>query len=196
MTPGNLIETQFALYLQSQSPKDLAPVLEALRPQLMGAARRAGLDPQGAEDAVQETFLGVIEARDRFDSDKPFIPWVRGIALRQIRAERRRRARLQMLFRSDDTQVAGDDLGSETLNSKELQDQIHQALQALSKGNQEVVSAALFDGLSIEGLSQRFDLTKSATSVRLHRGLRQLRERLEAMGTTHGQRAPESAEGD
>ncbi len=182
MSPVETLEKQYLRYRRTKAPKDLAPVFLSLAPQLMSAARRAGLDQQGAEDAVQETFLAFIASEEKFEEGRPMIPWVRGIALRQIKAERRRRARLQSLFSSDET--ADESKGNvgpaelDHVERSELRRKIESAILTLSDGNQKVVSAALLEGLSIEEISQRLNLSRTATSVRLHRGLRRVRKKL------------------
>ena len=182
MDSGSPIDELYRRYLKSKAPKDLAPVFQKLAPRLLAAARRSGLDAQGAEDVVQETFLAVIEAEDRFDSERSFLGWVQGIALRQIRAERRRRARLQSLLQSDREEEAaeleGPDPAAASVTSTDFRRKVEDAILALTDGNRMVVRAALFEGLSIDEMAERFDLSKGAVSVRLHRGLSRLRARL------------------
>ena len=182
MSPAETLEKQYLRYRRTKAPKDLAPVFLSLAPQLMGAARRAGLDQQGAEDAVQETFLAFIAGEEKFEAGRPVIPWVRGIALRQINAERRRQARLRAIFQGDDAAPApaglDDNAGFDPLERVELRRKIEGAIQTLSEANQEVVRAALFEGLTIEEISKRLKLSHTATSVRLHRGLRRIRKKL------------------
>jgi RNA polymerase sigma-70 factor (ECF subfamily) len=182
MSPTETLEKQYERYRKTKASKDLAVVFSQLAPALMRAARRAGLDQQGAEDAVQETFLAVIAGEDRFEEGRPVVPWVRGIALRQINAERRRQARLRSLFYSEDTTDEsgyGTALGERGQSERhELRRKIEAAIQTLSEGNQRVVRAALLEGLGIEEIANRLNLSRTATSVRLHRGLRRVRKQL------------------
>lgn len=86
MGDSNLLDEQFRKFRASQEPGDLAPIFKSLAPRLKRAAKRAGLDESSAEEVVQETFLGLIKAESRFDDERPFLPWIQGIALRQIKA--------------------------------------------------------------------------------------------------------------
>lgn len=182
MSPVETLEKQYLRYRKTKAPKDLASVFVGLAPQLMSAARRAGLDQQGAEDAVQETFLAFIAGEERFEAGRPVIPWVRGIAVRQINAERRRQARLKAIFSWDDATPdpsgGTDDPEASKLERVELRRKIDRAIQTLSEGNQDVVKAALFEGLTIEEIASRLKLSRTATSVRLHRGLQRVRKKL------------------
>jgi len=148
----------------------------------LAAAAGGVLAEAGAGDVVQETFLGFIESEGRYEIDRPLVPWVRGIALRQIKAEKRRRARLRMVFRPEGDEEAA---SAETdapefgpMARAELRAKLRTALQGLSERNGLVVYAAIFDGMSVDEIAQKFDLSRSAASVRLHRGLKQVRERL------------------
>ena len=183
MGPVPSLDEQFQAYLVSDEPRHLAPVFEDLKPRVMAAARRAGLDEQGAEDVLQETFLALIEGATRFERGRRVLPWVQGIALRQIRAECRRRARLRLLFSSAEREAQAPSplpVVSHSLVSYELRARIDRSIMGLSDGNQVVVRAALFEGLSIEEIGARHGLTRNAVSVRLHRGLGRLREQLGA----------------
>ena len=182
MSPVETLEKQYLRYRKTKAPKDLAPVFMGLAPQLMSAARRAGLDQHGAEDAIQETFLAFIAGEERFEEGRPMVPWVRGIALRQINAARRRQARLRSIDPRDSVAPAPEadakDGSEAALERVELRRKIEAAIRTLSEGNQQVVTAALFEGSSIEEISERFNLSRTATSVRLHRGLSRLRKKL------------------
>jgi RNA polymerase sigma-70 factor (ECF subfamily) len=179
MVPNEVIERQYQLYRKSRAPRDLAPVLEALAPKLLAAAARAGLDETGAEDAMQETFLGLISAEEKLDSERPIVPYVNGIALRQIKAEIRRRARLSQVHQPTKVEPQADELPeTKQLERAELKDKLRRAVAKLSTANAAVVSAALFDGLSLKEISTKLSISESAAAVRLHRGLQRVRESL------------------
>lgn len=50
-------------------------------------------DDAAADDIFQETFLAAWRNLDRYDREKPFGPWLRGIAARTVMAWRRKAAR-------------------------------------------------------------------------------------------------------
>lgn len=172
------LDQQFLRFRRTKSPADLAPIFHGLSPRLMRSAQRAGLDEQGAEDVVQETFLAFLEAQDRFDADRPLVPWIQGIALRQIRAEKRRRARTAAALQASG-ETPGVDAGADRpLAARELRRSVQGALSSLSEANRVVVAAAVLEGMGIDEMASRFGLSRSAVSVRLHRGLARVRERL------------------
>lgn len=58
---------------------------------LMLLARRLGLDAHAAEDAVQETFVKAFRGIGRFDSRRPFAPWLFTIGRNTCTDQLRRR---------------------------------------------------------------------------------------------------------
>lgn len=179
MVPNEVIERQYQQYRKSRASRDLAPVLEALAPKLLAAATRAGLDETGAEDAMQETFLGFIKAEEQLDGERPIVPYVNGIADRQIKAEIRRRARRQQVHQPVELEPQAEELPeTQALERAELKAKLQRAVSGLSQANESVVSAALFEGLSVEEISKKLDISHSAAAVRLHRGLQRVRESL------------------
>jgi RNA polymerase sigma factor (sigma-70 family) len=179
MVPNEVIERQYQQYRKSRASRDLAPVLEALAPKLLAAATRAGLDETGAEDAMQETFLGFIMAEEQLDGERPIVPYVNGIADRQIKAEIRRRARRQQVHQSVELEPQAEELPeTQALERAELKAKLQRAVSGLSQANGSVVSAALFEGLNVEEISKKLDISHSAAAVSLHRGLSRVRESL------------------
>jgi len=68
---------------------------------LVSFLRSTVRDPATVEDLFQETFLVAWKNLSRFDRDRPFGPWLRGIAARLVMAERRRGARVRVLEESE-----------------------------------------------------------------------------------------------
>lgn len=182
MGPIDSIERHYQRYRRNRSPRELSAVFTELNPHLLATAMRSGLDQSGAEDVVQETFLASIRGHERFDEDRPFVPWVRGILDRQIKAERRRRARLRALSAHEDgaeaTACVMEDASEGAMARAELRAKLRTAIDSLNERNAPVVAAALLEGQSVGVIASRLGITKSAVAVRLHRGLRQVRERL------------------
>ena len=77
-----------------------APAVEALFDEHWVTAWRAAYAVTGrsdlADDAAQDAFVSAIRSWSKFDSDRPFAPWIAKIAVNRardlLRAERRRKA--------------------------------------------------------------------------------------------------------
>lgn len=179
------IERQYLLHLKSKRPGDLAPVLLALAPMVRSAAHRAGLDAMTADDVVQETFLGLIMSQERYEADRPLIPFVKGIAINQIRMAKRRLALGRELLHGDriDEEPSHTPAAETRLVRGELKMKVRAAVARLSEANASVLSAAIFDGLSVEAISKKLGISEGAVKVRMHRGMARLKERLGSSGT-------------
>lgn len=64
---------------------------------VLALSRRATRTRQDAEDVAQETFLRVWRALERFDTARPFAPWLLTIAVRTARSHAAREHRKRMI---------------------------------------------------------------------------------------------------
>lgn len=66
---------------QAGSASDLEALFRAHWPRAYRAAYLVVHDAAGAEDVAQEAFLAAMRALDRFDSSRPFGPWLHRIVV-------------------------------------------------------------------------------------------------------------------
>ncbi len=80
-----------SLYVREQKADAAAleQVVHAYLPQLLRAARGAGLAPELAEDVAQDTFVTFIETAPRFEGRSHVRTWLFGILYKKIAAARR-----------------------------------------------------------------------------------------------------------
>lgn len=129
-------------------------------------ARR--LPPAAAEDAAQEALIAVHEKRHTYDPDRPFEPWLAGIARYKWID------RLRALSRS-----AADEL-PETLSTPGHESAVTSAtvlttlLGTLKPAQAEVIRLVKLMGFSIEEASAKTGQSESLVKVNIHRGLQKL----------------------
>ena len=75
--------------VRAGDPQAIAQVVETYQPQLLRAARGAGLDGDRAEDAVQDTFATFLVRADRFEGRSHVRTWLFGILYNKIKEARR-----------------------------------------------------------------------------------------------------------
>lgn len=142
-------------------------LLAELRPWLMRYFARR-LPPASVEDAVQETLIAIHHKRHTFEPDRPFGPWLAGIA-RYKWIDRLRIA----------GRHAADEL-PETLSSPDHESAVTSAaalrglLATLKPAQAEVIRLVKLDGLSIEEAAQRTGQSAALVKVNIHRGLGRL----------------------
>lgn len=142
----------------------LAEVAMALRAFAATALRHIGLEAHDIEDVVQETLLALHVKRHTWDPARPFVPWLRAIARHKaVDIVRRRGSRAELPL---------DDF-AETLSvpAAEPSAPVERFLAALPRRQREVVTALAVDGASVADTARRFNLSRGAVYVALHRGL-------------------------
>ena len=75
--------------VRAGDPEAIARVVETYQPQLLRAARGAGLDRDRAEDVVQNTFATFLVRADRFEGRSHVRTWLFGILYNKINEARR-----------------------------------------------------------------------------------------------------------
>ena len=86
---ASLDDPALAARLRAGEPAALELVVQAYLPQILRAARGAGLDPSQAEDVTQATFTTFIETASHFEGRPHVRTWLFGILYRQLSAPRR-----------------------------------------------------------------------------------------------------------
>jgi RNA polymerase sigma factor (sigma-70 family) len=137
-------------------------------------------DSGAALELTAETFAQAWLSRDRYaDHDVGTIaPWLFGIArhvlassVRRRTLERTARERIQLLM----TQVAANPEGA-WLDG--LDDDLTAALTELPDGQRRAIELRIVADQAYEEVGRRLDISPQAARVRVHRGLRALRQRL------------------
>ena len=146
-------------------------------------ARRFSADPADAEDGVQEVFIDVWRAADRFDeslsSEATFIAM---IARRRLidRARKRDRSPVTSNLVCDD--LASGEVGQ--LDRLEHDDDIARAvsaLQTLRPDQQQVLRLAVYEGLSHSEIAEATGRPLGTVKSLVRRGLVQIREVLRSV---------------
>lgn len=128
-----------------------------------------------AEDLAQETFVTAWRKLGGFDDSRPFVPWLRGIALNLLRNHLRKFKEapiggdeaLQALL---DRQIEGlDEITTEPARMSALAD----CLARIDGPARELLNARYVEGHSLKELCARTGRKHSAITMQLHR-LRQM----------------------
>jgi RNA polymerase sigma-70 factor (ECF subfamily) len=123
-----------------------------------------------ADDAAQDAFVSAIRSWSRFDSSRPFAPWIAKIAVNRardlLRAERRRE-----VGRLDETAQAPARADMTPLLA---------AVAALSVEQREAVVLHHVLGFSLREVAEVVGVAEGTAASRLGRGIAQLRETAEA----------------
>lgn len=162
--------------------KALRSLHDALAMKLLGVAMRILGDRQDAEDVVQDVFVTIWQKADAFQPGRAsgeawLVAITRNRAIDRLRQRGRRPAAPESLLASHPDPDARADRGAEATDAARS---VARALSHLDPRHAAVIGAAWLDGLSYEELSAREGVPVGTIKTWVFRGLRRMRERLEA----------------
>lgn len=150
-------------------------------------------DYDGAQDLMQETFLRVYKARERYEVRSKFSTWLFQIAVNLCLNERRFRS-----YRRHDSieAMAGQEIPREledarTLSPEELSRKaetaalVRAAVQSLPEEERVMVILAKWEEKSYEEIAEIMGCSVDAVKSRLYRAKKMLREQLKDIFTEH-----------
>ena len=157
------------------TPKDLFEILAREHASMLTVYLRSVIrDPAAVDDLFQETMLTAWKTLDRFDRSRPFGPWLRGIAAKNVLAYRRKQARgavlcdAQLLEALDHRLDQVSRQPGDTLDEK--LDGLRRCLDALPEQYRQPVQWRYESEIPSETIAQRLDITVEALKKRLQRG--------------------------
>ena len=152
------------------------------RPDVARVCRRLLGPGAAAEDATSEVFLRMRTGLDGYASERPFRPWLRGIASHHCIDVLRRRRTEARLFEAGDW--ARDDLvdpGPSPLRRvarAEQQAEVQSAVEALPEKYRLPLVLRYFGELDYAAIGEVLDVSREQVATLLYRAKRRLRERL------------------
>jgi RNA polymerase sigma factor (sigma-70 family) len=148
-------------------------LLSELRPWLLRYFARR-LPPSAVEDAVQDTLIAIHTKRHTWQPDRPFGPWLAGIA-RYKWIDRLRAASRHAADELPDTLSTPDHESAVTSAAA-----LHGLMATLKPAQAEVIRLVKLDGLSIEAAALRTGQSATLVKVNIHRGLARLARLIES----------------
>lgn len=175
--PETSLEVLMGRYVEGDAAA-FRELYRRMSPKLLGYLMRRCRDLPVAEDALQSTFAKVHRARATYVRGAPVAPWVLVIARRALYDElRSNRTREELL--SDDGALP--EPVSDGGISPDDARQLESALAELPGHYREAIELTKLQGFSGGEAARALETTQSAIKLRVHRGYRLLRERLEAL---------------
>lgn len=134
------------------------------------------------DDLVQETFLGCVNAKERFRGDASFRTFLFAVARKQLYKYRDRVAKKGREGDFDDARVAALDASpTQLLALHEEQKLLLRGLRRLPLDMQIALELCYWDGLSSTEIGNVLDIPAPTARSRLRRGKELLREKLERL---------------
>ena len=154
---------------QAGSASDLEALFRAHWPRAYRAAYLVVHDAAGAEDVAQEAFLAAVRALDRFDSRRPFGPWLHRIVVNRAIDWARARA-LRREVGAEETVAAAPAPESADVAARPSKDVLG-ALAALTPDHRAVIVLRYLLEYSPGEIARILELPRGTVNSRLRRGL-------------------------
>ena len=176
--------------IRSSDPAAIRMVVETYLPQILRAARGAGLDPARAEDVTQATFATFIERAADFEGRSHVRTWLFGILYRKVAEARRGFERDQKSDNIDDvieTRFKPDGTWRNPpqplhLHGAEVRGLIEECLDGLPTAQRMSFVLREIEEMATEEICKILEVTSTNLGVLLFRGRNRLRECLEGKG--------------
>ena len=185
-------DPDFAARIRERDGESLREVVRAYLPQVLRAARAAGLALQLAEDVAQDTLVTFIETAHRFEGRSHVRTWLFGILYKKIAAARRHLRRDQEMDDIEEVfEQRFDSAGSWTrpprpvdaeLYDAEIRQGIDGCLEEVPTKQRMAFVLREIEGMDSEEIRKILEVTRTNLGVLLHRVRNRLRECLEAKG--------------
>lgn len=150
-------------------------------------------DETAMDDLFQESMIVAWRRLDECDLDRPFGPWLRGIASRLVMAHYRKQKR-DPVFLQDAVLTAVDQhfeninlLAGDTWDDKIAA--LRACVDALPERQKNVISGRYFDALPTQVVAEQLELTVEACKKRLQRGRSMLAACLKKKGVLNASEA-------
>jgi RNA polymerase sigma-70 factor (ECF subfamily) len=141
-------------------------------------AYRIAQHREDAEDLVQEGFMAALDHIDRFETGRPFAPWLNRIIVnRALSARRSRQARSTDVLKGDHTTTGPSPLTMALRG--EVQERFREALASLPERHREVIELHDVDGFSAEEIGGQLGVTAGTVRWYVHQARRVLRTALQ-----------------
>ena len=182
----------FAARIRERDAQALEEVVHAYLPQVLRAARGAGLPPQLAEDVAQDTFVTFIESAPRFEGRSHVRTWLFGILYKKVAGARRGLRRDEEMDDIDDVfEQRFDSAGSWTRPPRPVDAKVYEAevrqgiddcLDQVPTQQRMAFVLREVEGMDTQEICKILEVTRTNLGVLLHRVRNRLRECLEAKG--------------
>ena len=171
-------------------PEAIAACLDRYGGLVWSLARRNCPDEQTAEDAVQDIFVRIWQAADRYDenlaSEATFVAMIARRRLIDLYRKRRPESTVEI---DTESLTRFQDSGRDAASHAEMKDDARQAedfLAELPAQQQHVIRLSVYDGLSHSHIAESTGLALGTVKTHIRRGIGELQRRLFAATSQEG----------
>jgi RNA polymerase sigma-70 factor (ECF subfamily) len=179
----------FLALLKARDESALQSLVKTYLPQILRAAKGAGLNPQNSEDVCQSTFVTFIEKIDEFEGRSHVRTWLFGILYRKISEMRRLAQReatgedieevMETRFKTDGHWQSPPRGADQAAYEQEVREHLTDCLEGLTTDQRIAFTLREVEELDSGEICETLSISRSNLGVLLFRGRNLLRECLE-----------------
>ena len=180
---------EFLDLLRTGDEAALHQLVNTYLPQILRAARGAGLGLQNADDVCPSTFVTFIEKIDRFEGRSHVRTWLLGILYRKISEMRRATSRdesaesidqiMEQRFKTDGHWQQPPRSADTATFEREVREHLADCIEGISTEQRMAFILREVEELDSEEICRTMEISRSNLGVLLYRGRNLLRECLE-----------------
>ena len=171
-------DVQLMLAFQRGDERALEALFDRWATRLLRFLARMVRDEAVAEELVQETFLRVHRARERYSPDAKFSTWLFAVAANVYRSQMRRIRPPEVPLEEDREIRAPGNPGAE-LEAEDLAEVVRRAVAALPPKYRDALILFYFQNMDVRETARTLGVPEGTVKARLHRGRAMLEQRIE-----------------
>lgn len=164
-----MVDEQAMLALASGDLDKAAVLYERYKRAVLGYFYRNSIKHDYAEDLMQQVFFRVINYRNSFNEGYTFKPWLFRIARNVLNDHFQKNKNVFSEIQEDIEDEVND-------QQEEQERDLKRALQKLPAEYREVIMLSRYEELKYDEIAELLQISVSLVKVRVHRGLKILRE--------------------
>ncbi|MGG0707315.1 sigma-70 family RNA polymerase sigma factor [Bacillus paramobilis] len=135
-------------------------------------------DKTDVDDVVQEIYIQLYESLRKYDNEKPFRPWLIGLAIKQIHSYRRKRwMRLRIVKKAEEQRKPVQIDFSNDVVSKISNQKLVELIHKLPYKLKQVIILRYLHDYSQEEVAKILHIPLGTVKSRIHAALRKLRQK-------------------
>lgn len=135
-------------------------------------------DKADVDDVVQEIYIQLYESLRKYDSEKPFRPWLIGLVIKQIHSYRRKRwMRLRIIKKAEEQRTPVQSDFSNDVVSKISNRKLIELIHKLPYKLKQVIILRYLHDYSQEEVAEILHIPIGTVKSRIHAALKKLRQK-------------------
>ncbi|MHC5037959.1 MAG: RNA polymerase sigma factor [Planctomycetota bacterium] len=152
------------------NPDGFQELIKSYSKPVFNFIRRFLGDPEASKDVFQETLLAAMRALPTYDSTRPFLPWLLGIAVNRCREEKRRKKHFSIEDMASQGAAIAENLPSpdRLAADREMAAKVARAVSTLDDAHRAVFLLRIYEGFTYAQIGEILNISEGTAKSRMH----------------------------